>query len=80
MEYLQEKIIVREGESGISKHKVSTKCTGLIIQVKKSLGGICNEKKLYSMSGKHCTRKIFAGNKNYVINTNDSYIMYGKYL
>ena len=32
------------------------------------------------MSGKHCTRKIFAGNKNYVINTNDSYIMYGKYL
>ena len=32
------------------------------------------------MNGKHCAGKIFAGNKNYVINTNDSYIMYGKYL
>ena len=39
MEQVQEKITVREGESGINKRKVSKKCTGVIMQVEKKVQG-----------------------------------------
>ena len=40
---VQDKIIVQRGESGTNKRKITKKYTGVIMQVEKSLGAICNQ-------------------------------------